>query len=451
MKLADETREKIIEMIRAGKSSDEIAEKFSIRKMQIAGIKAHLSIKDRKIQIVSPKSIKPNEIPFLWSKTPLPNNLTAETAKTSILLGTDLIFNKKVYWNFNPKDGSVNPHILIVGETGFGKTYATQCIVTELKKKGMATIIFDYGQGFGMEEASQEFIRLTEPKQIEASRNGVMINPLQIFPDDIMGPVNVAQRTADTFCRIYPKMGIQQKEAIIEAVENSFSSAEISLEDKTSWENPLPQFDIVHRMLKKIAESDNDPLKTPAKTAYSHISSFFRFNIIRNAGEKLTWKKMIDSKSGTWIIQLKGLDYYVSMIITEMLLWNLISFLQSEGPSQIKFFVILDEAHKLSFEKGTPIEWILREGRKFGVGVILASQQLEDYSKVAISNTATKIIFQNHDDYYALSKALAKKSKNIADYKKISEIITTLDRGKAFILNENIGRIVKIDSIDSRR
>jgi len=277
-----------------------------------------------------------------------------------------------------------------------------------------------------------------------------MINPLQIFPDDIMGPVNVAQRTADTFYRIYPKMGIQQKEAIIAAVENAFTSAEISSIDKTSWENPLPQFDIVHRMLKKIAESDDHPLKNPAKTAYSHISSFFRFNIIRNAGEKLTWKKMINGKSGTWIIQLKGLDHYVSMIITEMLLWNLISFLQSEGPSKIKFFIILDEAHKLSFEKGTPIEWILREGRKFGVGVILASQQLEDYSKVAISNTATKIIFQNHDDRYALSKALAKKSKNITDYKKISEIITTIDRGKAFILNENIGRMISIDSLESR-
>jgi len=245
-------------------------------------------------------------------------------------------------------------------------------------------------------------------------------------------------------------MGIQQKEAIIEAVENSFSAADISPDDKSSWKKPLPQFNIVHRMLRRIAESDDHHLRNPAKTAYSHISTFFRFNIIRNCGEKLTWKEMIKSKGGTWIVQLKGLDYYVSMIITEMLLWNLINYLQSEGPSEVRFLVILDEAHKLSFDKGTPVEWILREGRKFGVGVILASQQLEDYSKVAIANTSTKIVFQNHDDYYSLSKALAKKSKNISDYRKISDIITTLDRGKAFVLSENIGRIVSIDSLKSR-
>ena len=100
-------------------------------------------------------------------------------------------------------------------------------------------------------------------------------------------------------------------------------------------------------------------------------------------------------------------------------------------------FLVLDEAHKLSFDRGTPVEWILREGRKFGVGGILASQQLEDYSKVAISNTATKLVFQNHDDKYALSKALSKKCKNISNFRKISDIITTLERGKTFVLNKN--------------
>ncbi|MBE3135978.1 MAG: DUF87 domain-containing protein [Thermoplasmata archaeon] len=451
MKLSDEIREKIIEMIRSGKSSEEIAEKFDIGKMQVAGIKAHLSKKGKKPQKYSIPSNENVKDFSLWSKTTQPYELVRETVDTSVLLGTDETFNKKVYWNFDPKTGSVNPHMLIVGETGFGKTYAAQCIVSELKKKKFATIIFDYGQGFGIEEASKEFLELAYPVQIEASRNGVAINPLQIFPEDIMGPVNVAQRTADTFCRIYPRMGIQQKEAIIEAVVDVFFFADIHKDDKDSWQKPLPSFNEIHRRLRAIADSDENSLRHYAKSAYSHISSFFRFNIIRDDGIKLTWDEMINKSGETWIIQLRGLDYYVSMITTEMLLWNLISYLQSEGPSKLKLFIILDEAHKLSFERGTPIEWILREGRKFGVGVILASQQLEDYSKVAIANTSTKLVFQNHDEMYMLSKALAKKCKNISDYKKISEIITRLERGKAFLLNENIGRKISIDDFRSRR
>ena len=164
----------------------------------------------------------------------------------------------------------------------------------------------------------------------------------------------------------------------------------------------------------------------------------------------MKWDSMVNDKK-SWILQLKGLEHKVSMIITELLLWNLISYLQASGQSKQKLFVVLDEAHKLSFDPGPPVEWLLREGRKFGVGVILASQQLEDYSKVAMANTATKIIFQNPDDRYVLSKALAKKCKNIPDYRKISDIITTVDRGTAFVVNENIGRIIEIDQLDKRR
>jgi hypothetical protein len=41
---------------------------------------------------------------------------------------------------------------------------------------------------------------------------------------------------------------------------------------------------------------------------------------------------------------------------------------------------------------GSPVEKLLREGRKFGLGLILASQQPEDLSPVAFANTATKIV-----------------------------------------------------------
>ena len=39
-------------------------------------------------------------------------------------------------------------------------------------------------------------------------------------------------------------------------------------------------------------------------------------------------------------------------------------------------------------------EKLLREGRKFGLGIMLASQEVEDFSKVAYSNTETKFIFR---------------------------------------------------------
>lgn len=450
MKISKSLRDQIIKLLRSGKSGSEIADELNVGKMQVAGIKAHLTRNLAK-KNYSQNYDKRNVIPQLLKNTPTPDKLKDLRKSHSILIGTDQIFGKKVYWNFDPKTGSVNPHILLVGETGFGKTYATQCICAELQKKAISSIIFDYGQGFGIEESSKEFFELTKPKQIDASKNGISINPLQIFSDDIMGPLNAAQRVADTFCRISSRLGIQQKEAIIDAIDKAFQSEGIIPENKLSWANRLPEFYIVHEKLKRIAKSKTHPLRKTARTAYSHIRSFFRFNIIREEGEQLTWRKMIGTDIGIWVIQLKGLEQDISLITTEMLLWNFISYLQSRGPSKIEVFIVLDEAHKLSLDNGSPVDWLLREGRKFGVGVILASQQLEDYSKVAVANTATKIIFQNPDEKQYLSKALAKKCKNLKSHHEIDNIISVLNRGQAFILSENVGRVLKIDRLESRR
>jgi DNA phosphorothioation-dependent restriction protein DptH len=450
MKISAELRDKIINLLQSGRTSSEIAEELHIGKMQVAGIKAHLNLKDKSFRFSSHRlSSESDAIPYLWSKTPPPADPGHDT-DNEILIGKDLIFNKEVYWNYHPRTGSVNPHVLIVGETGFGKTYAAQCITAELYKKGLTTIIFDYGQGFGIEEASKDFIDLVQPSQIEASRNGVSINPLQIFTVDMMGPVNAAQRVGDTFARIYNNIGIQQKEVIIEAVETVFNASGIHANDKTTWKRPLPRFSDIHSSIRHIAESNDHPLKNPAKTVYSHISSFFRFNVIRDDGEKLTWERMVKDHGGVWIIQLRGLDHYVAMITTEMLLWNLVNYLQSRGPSSLELFVVLDEAHKLSFDAGTPVEWFLREGRKFGVGVILSSQQIEDYSKVALANTATKLVFQTHDTRGILSKFLARKCTNIDDHISLSKVISSLQKGTVFYLFKNIGRLVTIHPFGRR-
>jgi len=86
-----------------------------------------------------------------------------------------------------------------------------------------------------------------------------------------------------------------------------------------------------------------------------------------------------------FLIQLKGLEYSLERAVTEFLLWNLIGYIEALGPSPLRCFIVLDEAHKLSFDQGSPVEKLLREGRKFGLGLILASQQPEDFSTVAVT------------------------------------------------------------------
>ena len=70
------------------------------------------------------------------------------------------------------------------------------------------------------------------------------------------------------------------------------------------------------------------------------------------------------------------------------------------------------DAKRLALGPGSPVEKILREGGKFGLAAILASQQPEDFSSVAFSNTATKIVFQVADQSGHVSRQLHRKIKN---------------------------------------
>jgi DNA helicase HerA-like ATPase len=65
----------------------------------------------------------------------------------------------------------------------------------------------------------------------------------------------------------------------------------------------------------------------------------------------------------------------------------------ADGPSKsIKLYVVIDEAHKLSYDQ--TLTDLIREARKYGVGFILASQSVRDFATVVFENMGTKIALQ---------------------------------------------------------
>ena len=87
-------------------------------------------------------------------------------------------------------------------------------VVVELLDLGVdretiaAQVGVDCGQGFAVESSPRQFGEYARPIELRASLEGVAINPLQLFPADVHDPVNVAQRVADTFQRVYPQIGV---------------------------------------------------------------------------------------------------------------------------------------------------------------------------------------------------------------------------------------------------
>jgi DNA phosphorothioation-dependent restriction protein DptH len=322
--------------------------------------------------------------------------------------------------------------------------------MVELAHVQLPSIVFDYGQGFSLENASAPFRGSVRTLEFDLTRNGIALNPLQIFPVDTHGPATVAQRVADTFLRVYPRLGVQQHAVLRQAVLDVLSDAGIIASDSRTWTLASPAFRDVEQKLQQYAADADSVSKKAAASAASHISTLFFFDTFRKTGQALSWSDLLADHSQVWILQLGGLEASVERAVTEFLLWSLMRYFEVAGPGPLRAFVVLDEAHKLAFGPGSPVEKILREGRKFGLGVILASQQPEDFNSVAFANTATKIVFQIADQTGRIARQLHRKVLNGHSYEYVASRINTLPRGTAYVVTGNRGFVTRMFSFEER-
>jgi len=447
-KLTPEQRELINQLLDKGEDRSIIAHLASVTPGQVSAVAAHRTMRSRGA------SRKPHDGMAAGVKS-TSEDVVARTLGLNesqprsalITLGTEVDTKEPVLWD---PFASSNPHVLIVGESGSGKTYTASRLVLELARSHLPSIVFDYGQGFSLEHAPSAFREDVRTVELQLSRDGIAINPLQIFPVDTHGPATVAQRVADTFVRVYPRLGVQQHAIIRRAVLELLLDAGISMENPRTWTQPPPSFRDLEQKLLEYAESDDAATRKAASSAASHVSTLFFFNTFRKTGHALSWSDLIANHGEVWILQLGGLELSVERAVTEFLLWSLTRYFEVLGPGPLRCFVILDEAHKLAFGSGSPVEKILREGRKFGLGVILASQQPEDFSSVAFANTATKIVFQISDQSGQVSRQLHRKVKNGHSYEYIAQALGTLPRGSAYVVMANSGRITQMLSFEER-
>ena len=140
----------------------------------------------------------------------------------------------------------------------------------------------------------------------------------------------------------------------------------------------------------------------------------------------------MNTRNRAVILRLSGLEKTLEKAVTEFLLWNLYGYVESLGPSngKIRCFTVLDEAHRLSFSEDAPTGKFLREARKFGLGLILASQQTTDFSMVALSNPATKFVFQTLDPMGTISRLLVQHTSINLTANEVKETLKALPRGR---------------------
>lgn len=355
----------------------------------------------------------------------------AELRDIRIKIGKAANSNRDIYWEFgNPS--LANRHLLISGGSGQGKTYFMQCLLLEKAKLGLSSIVIDYTEGFLPNQLEPEFVEYLgdKLKQKVVISEKLPINPFQRNIRNIGGiefpesNTDIAERVKSVFSSVYKSLGIQQQNAIYEAVQEGMDQY-----------GDLMDF----KKLKNLLE---DAGTTYAKTALSQIRPLIDRDLF-DFTHSVNWKEIAEADGEVFIIQLTLFPRDVQLVITEFVLWDIWNYSVRYGNKNHPLPVLMDEAQNLDHTEKSPSARILTEGRKFGWSGWYATQflksQLGADELARLQNAAEKVYFLPPEQ--ELSNIAASLSKDNSEKKIWESKLSNLKKGQCIvhspILKEN--------------
>ncbi len=366
---------------------------------------------------------------------------TNETLK--VLVGHSVQNQKPVFWEPTNTAKFMNTNSGIIGTMGTGKTQCTKSVVTQLHRnqknnvdgKPIGILIFDYKSDY----VDDKFISATSGKKYNLFR--LPYNPLSLFGDTPMLPVHTARGFSETMAKAF-NLGQRQQLKLRQLISQAYDLAGISKSDPTTWEKPAPTIADVWALFL-----DSEPAED---SLYAALESLHELEVFESDVSKCT--SLYELIDGITVIELAGYPSEIQSLVVALTLDLFYSQMQKQGKPlvqgdfrQVTKLILVDEADNFMSQNFPSLRKILKEGREYGVGVILSTQDIthfktgdNDYSAYILSwivhrvsqirNQDIKSLFNKDDktDQEYLMKSIRELEKHHSLYvdgdKKITKI-----------------------------
>ena len=348
----------------------------------------------KSVEKIDPDKPKPvDELLPKVAEEAAPNIVAKPTSTDSlkVLVGHVMQNNDPVYWEPTNTAKFMNTNSGIIGTMGTGKTQCTKSVVTQLYRnqhnnvdgKPIGILIFDYKSDY----VDDKFINATNAKKYKLFK--LPYNPLSLFGDTPMLPIHTAAGFSQTMSKAYglgPKQQLKLENIILEA----YDLAGIRPENPSTWSKPAPTIEDIWQLFLNQEKVEEDSL-------YAALSKLARFKIFEDQPEKMT--SLYELIDGITVIELAGYPSEIQNLIVALTLDLFYSQMQKQGKPevqgdfrQVTKLVLVDEADNFMSQNFPSLRKILKEGREYGVGVILSTQDIthfktseNDYSAYILS------------------------------------------------------------------
>lgn len=296
-----------------------------------------------------------------------------------IKVGHSLSGHREVVYEPNNTKMLSHPNMGIIGTMGTGKTQFARSVIAQFSKesihnvggKPVGMLVFDYKGDY----KDKEFLDAVDGT---CYKFNYPFNPLKLVVNDEVEGMNLpaitADRIADSFAKAYG-LGLKQQSNIKQVIIDTYKDAGITKEPN-SWEKPVPTMEQV--------------IEKYFNTYDANDKAFALFDKLRDYTIFTTDNSNCVSLF-EWLNSVRVIDLTLYPDDTKKVIVSLILDLfyaemrqlgcskQENGFRELRAMIMVDEAHQFLKKDFNSFRSIISEGRGFGVGMILSTQNVSDF------------------------------------------------------------------------
>jgi len=291
-----------------------------------------------------------------------------------VLLGRTLPPEEDVVWEAST---SGSPHLFILGIPGQGKSETTIRLLRGAADEGLPALVFDFHGQFGSDA------RRPSSMTVYDAVEGLPFSPFELTE----GGGRLAYRiNATSIAEIFGyvcNFGDIQRDVFYEALVRAYEDHGHGGPSPSG----IPTIDEVRVQLATV-EKERGVQNVAARCRALLEYGLFTDNTGVTVQDLIRQGVVIDLHGFAEVeqAQVAAGAFLLRKIYRDMFSWG--------QTGRLRLAIVLDEAHRLA--KDTTLPKLMKEGRKFGVVVLVASQGLDDFHPDVLANAGTKIIFRTN-------------------------------------------------------
>lgn len=264
-----------------------------------------------------------------------------------------------------------SPHLFVLGIPGQGKSVTTRTILNSFAEQGLPALVLDFHGDMAANPAGGA--------EVLDAANGLPFSPFELRDDDHTRYQQAAWELSEVVGYVCG-LGEIQRNAAYEGLRDVYRAHGFGSPDGP---DKLPTMEELSEALAAVEGAGR------GRNVVARLRPLTDFGLFVDHADQLFADLLrqglvLDVHGVMEQVQVAAGAFVLRKVYREMFRWG-----QSR---QLRLAVVLDEAHRLA--KDVTLPKIMKEGRKYGVVVVVASQGVADFHKDVLSNAGTKVAFR---------------------------------------------------------